>query len=154
MEGLTKMAGLDFLNEVIGHTAWPITVFLTLYLFREPLRLLISRIKGMTYKGSAIEFGVQEEIRKQSEKRRNIFDVTKESLTYDNYLDAIMLLSNWYANAVLFISPEPGLDWQRKTAIYTLEQTERKLTEAGRKDKSLELIPVLVKGLKEGLRKH
>lgn len=148
------MAVLDFLKEVIGHIAWPATVFLTLYLFREPLRLLISRIKAMTYKGSAIEFSLQEEIKKQGEKRSNVFAVTKESLTYDNYLDAIMLLSNWYANAVLFIPPEPGLDWQRKTAIYTLEQTERKLTEAGREDKSLELIPVLVKALKEGLRKH
>lgn len=148
------MAVLDFLKEVIGHIAWPTTVFLTLYLFREPLRLLISRIKAMTYKGSAIEFSLQEEIKKQGEKRSNVFAVTKEGLTYDNYLDAIMLLSNWYANAVLFIPPEPGLDWQRKTAIYTLEQTERKLTEAGRKDKSLEIIPVLVKALKERLRKR
>ena len=81
-------------------------------------------------------------------------NVTKENITYDNYLDAIMLLSNWYANAVLFIPPAPELDWQRKTAIYTLEHSERKLKEAGRKDKTIELIPVLIQALREGLRKQ
>lgn len=148
------MDALNFVEEIIGHLAWPTTVFLVIYLFRKPFRNLIGRIRSMSYKEGAIAFSLQEKIEEQTKKKDNIFDVTKENITYDNYLDAIMLLSNWYANAVLFIPPAPELDWQRKTAIYTLEHSERKLKEAGRKDKTIELIPVLIQALREGLRKQ
>jgi len=142
----------DFLEKVIGHVAWPITVLFVIYMFRKQLQNLIGRLKSMAYKDTAIEFNdVQAQIKKQTKKRGNIFDVSEENLTYNNYLDTITLLSNWYANAVLFIPPDKGLDWQRKTAIYTLEKTELKLKEAGREDKTRELIPVLVNALKQGL---
>ena len=145
------MNTLDFVQEVIGHLVWPITVFLLIYMFRKPFCSLIGRIKSMSYKGGVIGFGLRERIEDQK-RTSGIFDVTKENLTYDNYLDAISLLSNWYANAVLFTPPSPGWDWQRKTAIYTLEQSGRKLKEAGRQDKSIELIPVLIQALREGLQ--
>lgn len=148
------MDALNLVEEIIGHLAWPTTVFLVIYLFRKPFRSLIGHIKSMSYKEGAINFSLQGKIEEQTKKKGGIFNVTKENLTYDNYLDAIMLLSNWYANAVLFIPPAPELDWQRKTAIYTLEQSERKLKEAGRGDKAVELILVLIQALRAGLRKQ
>ena len=119
------MPVLNSLENLIGHIAWPITVLFVIYMFRKPLQNLIERTKSMTYKNAAVEFGIQAEIKEQTKKRGNIFNVTKENLTYDNYLDAIMLLSNWFANAALFIPADPRLDWQRKTAIYALEETEK-----------------------------
>jgi hypothetical protein len=124
-------------------------------MFRKPLLNLIDRTKSVKYKNAAVEFDIQAEIKEQTKRKGNIFSVTKDTLTYDDYLDAIMLLSNWYANAALCISPDSGFKWQRETAIYALEQTERKLKEAGRKDsdksKIIETTHILIRSLKQGV---
>jgi hypothetical protein len=148
------MTVLDIFEKIIGHIAWPIIVLFVIYMFRKPLNSLIERTISMTFKKADFEFSIQAKIKEQFKKRGNIFKITKEDLAYDNYLDAIALLSNWFANAALFIPPDSGFIYQRETAIYALEQTEKKLKEAGRKDSDnsalLKTMHVLIQNLKRG----
>ncbi|MDH5573709.1 MAG: hypothetical protein OEY89_18230, partial [Gammaproteobacteria bacterium] len=59
------MEALALLVNLIGHLAWPVTVYMILKLFHNEIRLFISRIKNAKYKG--VEIDLERELRELKE---------------------------------------------------------------------------------------
>ncbi len=59
------METLALLVNLIGHLAWPITIYMVIKLFHKEIRLFISRIKNAKYKG--IEIDLERELRELKE---------------------------------------------------------------------------------------
>lgn len=81
--------------QLIGHIAWPLAIVVILFIFRKPimnkLQGLIKASKGDTSLEFAI--GLQEKISKEKPK---LSKITKDSLVWDNYLDALERWAGWY----------------------------------------------------------
>jgi len=80
---------LDFVVDIIHYAAWPTVVIFTLIFFSKPLEKLLNRIRKLKHKDSSIDFTALPTEVKKAVGDKEIFDVTRENLNYDKYLDTI-----------------------------------------------------------------
>ncbi len=81
--------------QLIGHIAWPVAISVILFIFRKPL---IVKLQGLIKAGTGKtyfefeKFELQEIIAK---KKLKFAEITKESFTWNNYLDALEQWAVW-----------------------------------------------------------
>jgi len=83
--------------QLIGHIAWPLSIVVILFIFRKPILDKLRRLtKASIGDMLSLEFaiaGLQEMIDK---KKPKLSEITKDSLVWDNYLDALEQWAGWY----------------------------------------------------------
>jgi len=86
---------LKLIVDIVHYAAWPVVVIFALLLFREPINAFLRslRIRRLSYKNTIVDFLNKEVISQPAEWKKNLFNVTKENLTYEAYLDTIQVMN-------------------------------------------------------------
>ena len=82
--------------QLIGHIAWPVAILVILFIFRKPVAALLLRLKKVGSRGSFAEFAIAGLPEMIVKKKPKLSEITKDSLVWDNYLDALEQWAGWY----------------------------------------------------------
>lgn len=88
---------VNSLIQLIHYTAWPLTILVLILIFRKAIFRSLGLLKKMSVGDKlTLEF-LPLELQKKIAEKVKFEEVTKDSYTWDNYLDALEILLAWVA---------------------------------------------------------
>lgn len=104
------MKWVKLLVELVGHIAWPVAILTILLIFRKSIMYKLRWLTKATKGDASLEFATSQR-ENMFEKERKLSDITEDSLTWDDYLDALEQWAVWIAAGALYVRQlyRPGL---------------------------------------------
>lgn len=112
----------QFIVEIIHYASWPVLVLIIVLLFREDIVIVLQRLKKIGHGDKFAEFMDFESKIKTSEKLM-LYEVTKDTITWDYYLDLLQTFTSCNALIVKLCEVLPEYKDIKKDAEFRMKKS-------------------------------
>lgn len=147
--------------QLIHYTIWPLTVVVLILIFRKAILRSLGPLKKMSIGDKlALEF-LPPELQKKIAEKVDFEEVTKDSLTWEHYLDA---LEGWMGGAALFAVSRVQLRLEGrseksdqeflKDAVHAFNRMAKKIEKERSKSETLKAASEVIDDAKKTLKSY